>query len=206
MVSMAGEIAAILKRHGCRIVFAALMGLYPGLQLMAEQDIFVIDERTAGDATSAAGNPWNFITDGVMGGVSAGQLGPALVAERPCLRLQGEVRLDNNGGFIQAAIDIPDDVRAVIADFTGILVDVYGNGEAYNLHLRTRDLWLPWQAYRTTFTATPQWQTLRLPFDQFTAYRTGKALDPARLKRIGIVAIGRAFTADVCIARLGLYR
>ena len=195
----------MLMRLLTRVMLVMLAGTFPGASLMAEQDIYIIDERTAGD-TTAAGKPWYFVSDGVMGGVSDGRLSPDLVEGRPCLRLQGEVRLDNNGGFIQGAIDIPDDVRAVIAGYTGVLVDVFGNGEAYNLHLRSRDLWLPWQSYRASFTAGPQWQTVRLPFDQFTAYRTAKALDPARLKRIGIVAIGRAFSADVCVARLGLYR
>ena len=45
-----------------------------------------------------------------------------------------------------------------------------------------------------------------LPFDQFTGYRIGKKLDLKHLERIGLVAIGRAFTADLCFAQIGLYR
>jgi len=44
-----------------------------------------------------------------------------------------------------------------------------------------------------------------LPFAEFTPYKTSKALDVTELERIGVVAIGRAFSADLCIARLGLY-
>lgn len=192
--------------HCCGIMLVTLAGGFPGATLMAEQEIYIIDERAAVEMNPAASKSWSYVSDGVMGGVSAGSLVPALVDGRPCLRLQGEVRLDNNGGFIQGAIGIADEVRALITGYSGVLVDVYGNGEAYNLHLRTRDLWLPWQSYRATFTAGPRWQTVRLPFNEFKAYRTGKALDPARLERIGIVAIGRAFAADVCVARVGLYR
>ena len=82
---------------------------------------------------------------------------------------------------------------------------VYGNNETYNLHLRTDDIQRPWQSYRASFNAPAHWHTVKLPFDSFTAYRIEKEMDIAHLKRIGIVAIGRAFTADLCIARLALY-
>ena len=185
-------------RSLCRSMLLVMLWSIPMVQLMAEQDIYIIDER--------AGDGWRFVADGVMGGMSSGRLAADEIDGRSCLRLQGQVRLENNGGFIQGALEVPDKVREQAPAYTGIVLDVYGNGEQYNLHLRTRDLWLPWQSYRSTFTAGPQWQTLYLPFAGFEPYRTGKALDITRLKRIGIVAIGRAFAADVCIGRIGLYR
>lgn len=86
------------------------------------------------------------------------------------------------------------------------MLAVHGNNERYNVHLRTRDNRLPWQSYRATFIATAAWETLKLPFTDFTPYRTDNPLNPSRLKRIGIVAIGREFKANVCIGRLGLYQ
>ena len=83
---------------------------------------------------------------------------------------------------------------------------MYGNNQDYNLHLRTGDVWLPWQSYRASFNAPAGWQTLRLPFDEFDGYRIGKELDLKHLQRIGLVAIGRAFSADLCIGELALYR
>jgi len=65
---------------------------------------------------------------------------------------------------------------------------------------------LPWQAYRASFRAPGRWQTVRLPFDQFSGYRIGRKLDLKHLERIALVAIGRAFTAELCIAEIGLYR
>lgn len=180
--------------------------LYPVMQLMADQDMLILNDRKSGDLQSASDRQWHLVTDGVMGGVSDGRLAPGEMAGRPCLHLQGEVRLENNGGFIQATLDVPDTVLAGITGYTGVSLEVYGNGEQYNLHLRTRDLWLPWQSYRMTFRAAPQWQTLRLPFAGFEPYRTGRDLDVGRLKRIGIVAIGRAFNADLCIGKVSLYR
>jgi len=86
------------------------------------------------------------------------------------------------------------------------LLSVYGNKQDYNLHLRTSDVWLPWQSYRASFNAPDSWQVIRLPFTEFTGYRIGKKLDIKHLERIGLVAIGRAFTADLCIGKLALYR
>jgi hypothetical protein len=64
----------------------------------------------------------------------------------------------------------------------------------------------PWQAWRAGFEAGPEWRTLRLPFEAFEPYRTGGALQPAGLRRIGLVAIGERFDAELCLARLVLYR
>ena len=183
-----------------------LLSCYPTGNLMAEPDIYTIDDRMAGDLRASAGKQWRLVTDGVMGGKSDGRLDPSARDNRNCLHLQGDVRLDNNGGFIQAALEMPDAIVGMASEYRGLMLEVIGNDQAYNLHLRTRDLWLPWQSYRSTFTATPQWQTVYLPFADFEPYRTGKSLDISRLRRIGILAIGRAFRADICIGKVGLYR
>jgi hypothetical protein len=76
----------------------------------------------------------------------------------------------------------------------------------YNLHLRTSGLWLPWQSYRTEFLATDHWQTVRAPFASLNPYRTHKKFDPRHLTRLGLVAIGREFDADLCISQVRFYR
>jgi len=175
-----------------------------GATVMADERL-IIDDRSSGTLESELGSSWRMFTDRVMGGVSTGTLTPASVDQRDCLRLQGDVRLENNGGFVQAALDVEDTPAEDASAYTGIEIEVYGNDEAYNLHLRTDDLWLPWQSYRATFAAPARWQTLQLPFAEFSAYSTGKPLDVTELERIGVVAIGRAFTADLCIGRVGFY-
>ena len=168
-------------------------------------DRLIIDDRDSGTLESALGPSWRMFSDGVMGGLSRGTLTPASADQRNCLRLQGDIRLDNNGGFVQAALDIKDTPAGNASAYSGIVLEVHGNDETYNLHLRTGDLWLPWQSYRTTFEAPARWRTLQLPFAGFSAYRTGKPLDVTKLERIGVVAIGRAFTADLCVGRIGFY-
>lgn len=148
---------------------------------------------------------WRLVTDGVMGGVSRGSMTHDSRVERPCIALRGHVSTANNGGFIQIALDL-DPSQRVAADYDGIRITVAGNGESYNLHLRTSALTMPWQSFRSTFAAQSDWQDLYLPFDGFSAYRTTAALDPAALRRIGIVAIGREFDAELCLASIAFYR
>ena len=48
--------------------------------------------------------------------------------------------------------------------------------------------------------------TLKLPFTGFEAYRISEPLDLRHLERLGLVAIGRPFRADLCVGRVALYR
>ena len=187
-------------------LLVVLLFLYPIQILMSAQNVIIVDDRKTGDLHALSGNEWNLVTDGVMGGMSKGQLSIDLIEEHPCLRMRGDVRLENNGGFVQIALNLSEDKIHNIPEYSGVFVEVYGNNEQYNIHLRTQDIWLPWQSYRATFTAMPEWKTLYVPFAEFTPYRLDKALDIRRLKRIGLVAIGRKFNADLCIGKVGFYR
>ncbi|WP_455212327.1 CIA30 family protein [Kaarinaea lacus] len=173
---------------------------------MAEQSLHIIDDRKSNDLKSSHLTEWRLITDKVMGGASHGHLTMYRKEGRNCLRLLGDVSLNNNGGFIQAALDLVMEGNYDASHYAGLLLDVYGNNETYNIHLRTNDLSLPWQAYRQSFKAKTQWQTLRLPFTDFKAYGTDTLFNPDQLRRIGVVAIGKEFHADVCISFLAFYR
>ena len=177
-----------------------------GCNTLMADDMLIIDDRRTGTLDSALGTAWRMITDGVMGGVSNGKLMQDTIDNRACLRLRGDVRVENSGGFIQAALDVEDTSAADASGYHGVQMEIYGNEEAYNLHLRTHDVWLPWQSYRASFLAPASWHTVRVPFAEFSGYRIGKPLDRRHLERIGVVAIGRAFKADLCIASLGFYR
>lgn len=149
---------------------------------------------------------WRLVTDGVMGGVSRGELSRESHDDRSCVALRGRVSTANNGGFIQMALDLDDQAVAGADRFDGLQLDVRGNDEEYNVHLRTSYLWLPWQSYRASFSAASEWQTVKLPFTGFVPYKTATALKLGKLQRIGIVAIGRDFDADLCVARVAFYR
>jgi len=167
----------------------------------------LIDDFSEPGFVSRLGTQWRVVSDRVMGGVSQGALAHDAVDGKPCLRLTGDVRLDNNGGFIQAALDLaPPGQSLDTSGYSGIRLVVRGNAQQYSLHLRTPDAVRPWQSYRVQFNAGPAWETIDLPFDSFVPYRLDAALNTKKLTRMGLVAIGRAFSADLMIANVSFYR
>jgi hypothetical protein len=165
------------------------------------------DELLLSDLSRDGDLSWRSFSDRVMGGISREQVNLTTIDGRRCLRLQGEVRLENNGGFVQVALGIesrgaPLDARG----YSGVRLLVWGNGEEYLVHLRTHDTSLPWQLYRAPFVAQPAWQTVELPFDAFRPERLAQPLNRGALTRLGVVAYGRRFLADVAVARVALYR
>ena len=167
----------------------------------------LIDDFADRDLASRLGARWRGVSDRVMGGVSDAAIGHAIVDGRPALRLTGDVRLENNGGFIQAALDLATSGCTLDASgYTGVRLIARGNGESYSVHLRTPDTVRPWQSYRARFVAGSRWEAIEIPFVSFAPYRLETPMDVARLRRIGLVAIGRAFYADLAVAEVGLYR
>jgi hypothetical protein len=169
--------------------------------------MMLIDDFTDESLASKLGTWWRGVSDRVMGGISEASVFHDVLDGRPCLRLKGDVRLENDGGFIQAALDLAHPGEAFDAsNYTGVRIVVQGNGEKYSVHLRTPDSVRPWQSYRAHFTAEPSWQAIDLPFNAFAPYRLDMPLDRTRLRRIGLVAIGRAFHADLAVSELLFYR
>lgn len=163
----------------------------------------LIDDFAAPTGVSRLGTPWRLVTDQVMGGVSQGHMARTLVDGRPALCLRGAVSLENNGGFVQVNLDLAPRGHFDASGFRGVRLVVRGNGETYGLHLKSADCIRPWQSYRAEFTAGPDWRELDLPFDRFSPHRLAEPLDPSRLMRLGLVAIGRIMHAEVCLARIG---
>ena len=165
----------------------------------------IIDNRSTGTLQSSHAGEWRLISDQVMGGRSSGVLVMDQYMGRNCLRMRGSVSTANNGGFIQIALDLASGRTFDASAFKGLALEVVGNGEQYNVHLRTSQLWLPWQSYRSSFIADSKWREIRLPFSAFEPYKTSKNLDTAKLARVGVVAIGREFDADVCVGSIAFY-
>ena len=138
----------------------------------------VIDDRTSGDLNSNLGLEWRLFTDTVMGGVSSGNLSPDTYEGRDCLRMQGDVSTENNGGFVQIALSLSRQNHFDASAYTGIEIEVAGNNELYNIHLRTAGLWFPWQSYRSSFTATKDWQISQISIYEFQALQNDAEVSP----------------------------
>ena len=168
-------------------------------------DGLVIDDRSNDDVTSNLGTRWQLVTDNVMGGLSQGRLTLDRYKDKNCLRMRGDVTTENNGGFVQIALPLSDQDVFDASAYSGVEIEVAGNDESYNIHFRTGDLWFPWQSYRSSFSATSEWQTYRIPFAELEKYKSSNSFSPHKLKRIGLVAIGREFQADLCLAAIRFY-
>jgi len=170
-----------------------------------DMNTLIIDDRSNKDVTSNLGTKWQLVTDGVMGGLSQGQLTLDNYKGKNCLRMRGTVTTENNGGFVQIALSLSEQGDFDASAYTGVEIEVAGNNELYNIHFRTGELWFPWQSYRSSFTAAGDWQTYRIAFSELEKYKTFHKFSQDDIKRIGLVAIGREFQADLCLADIRFY-
>ena len=180
-----------------RILPALLLALMVGSTLQAE-------DAMLDDFGEKPETRWNFFSDRVMGGVSNGQLEFITHSDGSYAHMTGQVSLENNGGFIQFRHDLKTTAQP---DQTGIRIKVRGNNQTYYVHLRTSGTILPWHYYQAAFDVSDNWQEIRLPFDRFE--KSNKILrktpELTSLKSIGIVAYGRAHSADIQVSEVGFY-
>lgn len=179
-----------------RFILTFLMFLVP---VVALADKIVIENFELQPETR-----WRFFTDGVMGGVSSGQATFLLDNDESFARMTGKVSTENNGGFIQIRMDLPD---AAPAEASGVRLVVRGNDQRYFAHLRTNGTLLPWQYYQSGFDVKPDWSEILLPFEGFEpSGRLLRAVPRAeKLKSIAIVAYGRDHDAEIDVKEVGFY-
>ena len=106
------------------------------------------------------------VNDAVMGGVSTSRLGQHAGA----LIFEGEVSLENNGGFasFRGPVTLP-------AGSAALLVTVRGDGQRYKLTLKLDDS--PGTAqYQAAFIAPLEWGTVRFEPGDFAASFRGRAV------------------------------
>jgi hypothetical protein len=174
---------------------------------MPETENLLIDDFCDDGEVSSYGTRWRGFTDRVMGGVSEMQAERVDTDRGPALRIAGRVRLDNNGGFIQARLPLNRDGRPLDAsDFDAVRMLVRGTPGPYFLHLRTPDTKRPWQYYRAELPLAPDWSESTVPFAAFTGKSIRGRPDFSRIESIAVVAYGEAFDARIEVARIELIR
>lgn len=184
----------------------ALTALALPCPINAEEPM-LIDDFSSRDGTAVIGTQWRGFTDRVMGGRSDMQVGYRDDGDQAVLHMRGQVRLDNNGGFIQARLPFVSNGGDFDASgYGGIQVQVRGEPGPYYIHLRTRHTWRPWQYYRARIEVGPDWQEQIIPFSAFEGRSIRRELDLGSLRTLGVVAYGEAFEADIEVARIELVR
>jgi len=128
--------------------------------------------------------PWQAINDGVMGGISSGRMEQS----GDGLRFEGQLSLENNGGFASVRRPIEDD----LSEAAGVQLQVRGDGRTYQFRLR-QDSRFDGVAWRAEFSTNGDWQTVNLSFDDFIPVFRGRRVPdagpvvPAAIRQIGFM-------------------
>lgn len=129
---------------------------------------------------------WQVVNDDVMGGVS----NSGFRLTNGVAVFQGEVSLENNGGFASVR-SLP--AHHDLAGCDAFVVRVRGDGRRYKYTART-DRNFDSAIYQSAFnTKKGEWEEHRLPFKQFIATFRGRALatepplDPAKITSVGFL-------------------
>ena len=105
-------------------------------------------------------NPWRPLNDGVMGGLSEGDV----VMHDTAMSWKDQTRLENNGGF--ASVRAPwshTDLRAM----EKVVIRCRGNGGPFKLTLETSERW--WMPYAyASFSPSKEWQDVTLTAKDFS--------------------------------------
>lgn len=168
---------------------------------------YLLDDFSREDGCSLFGTEWLIFSDQVMGGCSEVQVRREQDAGGPFLTLEGEVRLENQGGFIQLALPLVHSRYLFDArHFRGVYLQVRAwQHQGWYIHLRTKELSMPWQHYRAAFYPDRDWSTCEIPFELFYPVSTVHPLNLERLTRIGIVAEQNAFQPHLELRAIGFY-
>jgi monofunctional biosynthetic peptidoglycan transglycosylase len=149
---------------------------------------------------------WVAVHDTVMGGRSAGGL---TRSEDGHLVFRGDLSLENNGGFASVRT-LPRELG--LADRTGLILRVRGDGRTYQLRLRLDDRF-DGVAWRHRFATTAgQWTLVTVPFSVCEPVWRGRRvagqgpLEPTRIRQVGfLLADKQPGPFQLEIARIAAY-
>lgn len=120
------------------------------------------------------------VNDAVMGGVSTSRLGQTAAG----MRFEGEVSLENNGGFASFRGPVRFPVESA-----GLLATVRGDGQRYKLILKLDDSTSTAQ-FQAAFVAPGEWQTLRFVPADFAAVFRGRAVAAPVVRFVDVQYVG----------------
>ena len=149
---------------------------------MEGQEKMVIDFKDTDEIEN-----WRIVNDGVMGGLSQSKL---VLSDRSTAIFQGTVSLENNGGFSSTRTS----PRAYnISGYVGLIVRIKGDGQKYQLRIRTDDRF-DGISYRDHFTSrSGEWMAIRVPFEDFVPVFRGRIVkdappvSPEQIQQIGFL-------------------
>lgn len=114
-------------------------------------------------------NNWFVVNDGVMGGLSKGNL---KINTEGHAEFYGFVSLENNGGFSSIRHDFK---RIDITSYSKLKLRIKGDGKRYQLRIKNnrRD----YHSYIFYIQTTTEWQEVEIPLEEFYPYFRGYKLN-----------------------------
>ncbi|MEM9480754.1 MAG: CIA30 family protein [Verrucomicrobiota bacterium] len=131
---------------------------------------------------------WQIVDDGVMGGLSKGNL---RMTKNETMVFSGNLSLENNGGFssVRSA-----DVKMDLKNYKGLTLRVNGDGRTYQVRLASDARFRSSQvSFMAEFETTKdEWTVVKIPFKKFEGSWRGmdlpdKVLNTADIQRVGLL-------------------
>lgn len=114
---------------------------------------------------------WRIIDDGVMGGLSQGSF---LIDAAGNGVFQGDVSLENNGGFSSVRHQFE---KIKVSQNSKVLIRLKGDGKSYQF--RVKDKSNTYYSYITTFKTSGKWETIEIQLsDLYPSFRGQKLNAP----------------------------
>lgn len=110
---------------------------------------------------------WMVINDGVMGGLSRG----SFERLQDFGRFEGDISLDNNGGFSSVRFSVKEDLNSA----TFFRLKIKGDGKDYQLRIKVRST--DYYSYIHYFSTSGEWEEIYIPIDQMYASFRGRRLN-----------------------------
>ena len=102
---------------------------------------------------------WRVIDDGVMGGLSRGNL---IINKEGHAEYSGYVTTDNNGGFSSIRYNFEN---KDVSNYNHVVLKIKGDGKSYQFRLKeTRT---QRYSYIQTFETTGEWEVIKIPLKDF---------------------------------------
>lgn len=111
---------------------------------------------------------WRIVDDVVMGGRSDGQFG---INEEGHAVFQGEVSLENNGGFSSVRYRFP---QQQVAAFQKMSIRLKGDGKSYQFRVKSDQS--DRHSYVYPFQTSGEWQIIEIPLAEMVPRFRGRAL------------------------------
>ena len=154
---------------------------------MADDNLKPLFEFSKPNALEA----WQTVNDGVMGGVSEGNV---RMTKDKTLEFFGNLSLENNGGFASTRTRAG---KLDLSQYEALVFKVRGDGRPYffNIHVPTQQIAF---SYRAKFaTEKDKWQEVRIPLKDFKATSFSREvsdaapLDSKNVESIGFLLAGK---------------